>query len=82
LDPLIKSQLLQFRMSVYRYFGARIFPIAFLARGVDRHNPRFVPRTNVQPPALLPRYAFVLIELQWHAARWSLGVVRLVLDGD
>jgi transcriptional antiterminator RfaH len=25
---------------------------------------------------------FVLIELQWHAARWSPGVLRLVLDGD
>jgi transcriptional antiterminator RfaH len=31
---------------------------------------------------LFPGYAFVSIELQWHAARWSPGVVRLVLDGD
>jgi hypothetical protein len=31
--------------------------------------------------ALFPGYAFVLIELQWHAARWSPGVLRLVLDG-
>jgi transcription antitermination factor NusG len=30
---------------------------------------------------LFPGYAFVLIELQWHAARWSPGVIRLVLDG-
>jgi transcriptional antiterminator RfaH len=30
---------------------------------------------------LFPGYAFVLIELQWHAARWSPGVLRLVLDG-
>jgi transcriptional antiterminator RfaH len=31
--------------------------------------------------ALFPGYAFVLIELQWHTARWSPGVLRLVLDG-
>jgi transcriptional antiterminator RfaH len=31
---------------------------------------------------LFPGYAFVLIELQWHAARWSPGVLCLVLDGD
>jgi transcription antitermination factor NusG len=39
----------------------------------------------VQAPALFPGYAFVLIELQWHAARWSPrwspGILRLVLDG-
>jgi transcription antitermination factor NusG len=33
-------------------------------------------------PALFPGYAFVLIELQWHAARWAPGVVRLVTAGD
>jgi transcriptional antiterminator RfaH len=31
--------------------------------------------------ALFPGYAFVLIKLQWHAARWCPGVVRLVMDG-
>jgi transcriptional antiterminator RfaH len=36
----------------------------------------------VQAPALFPGYAFVLIELQWRSARWSPGVLRLVLDGD
>jgi transcriptional antiterminator RfaH len=30
---------------------------------------------------LFPGYAFVLIQLQWHAARWCPGVVRLVMDG-
>jgi transcriptional antiterminator RfaH len=39
-------------------------------------------KTSVQAPALFPGYAFVLIELQWHAARWSPGILRLVLDGD
>jgi transcription antitermination factor NusG len=32
-------------------------------------------------PALFPGYLFVLIELQWHAARWAPGVTRIVLDG-
>ena len=32
-------------------------------------------------PALFPGYAFVLIQLQWHAARWAPGVTRIVLDG-
>jgi transcriptional antiterminator RfaH len=27
-------------------------------------------------PALFPGYAFVLIRLQWHAARWCPGVIR------
>ena len=32
-------------------------------------------------PSLFPGYAFVWIELQWHAARWAPGVVRLIMDG-
>jgi transcriptional antiterminator RfaH len=32
--------------------------------------------------SLFPNYAFVAIELQWHSARWSPGVVRLVMDGE
>jgi transcriptional antiterminator RfaH len=39
-------------------------------------------KTSMQAPALFPGYGFVLIELQWHAARWSPGVLRFVLDGD
>lgn len=31
--------------------------------------------------ALFPSYAFVLIDLQWHAARWSPGVLRLITNG-
>jgi transcriptional antiterminator RfaH len=30
---------------------------------------------------LFPGYTFLLIQLQWHAARWCPGVVRLVMDG-
>jgi hypothetical protein len=29
----------------------------------------------------VPGYAFVWIELQWHAARWAPGIVRLVTSG-
>jgi transcriptional antiterminator RfaH len=38
------------------------------------------PRTNVIS-ALFPGYAFVRIALQWHAAVWCPGVVRLAMDG-
>jgi transcriptional antiterminator RfaH len=37
-------------------------------------------RADSEAP-LFPGYAFVLIRLQWHAARWCPGVVRLVMDG-
>jgi transcriptional antiterminator RfaH len=32
-------------------------------------------------PALFPGYAFVWIELQWHAARWAPGTLGLVMNG-
>src|SRR5262245_29703186 len=38
-------------------------------------------RKVVQTPLLFPGYLFVLIELQWHTARWSPGVARIVMDG-
>ena len=38
-------------------------------------------RKVVRTPLLFPGYLFVLIELQWHAARWAPGVVRLVMNG-
>jgi transcription antitermination factor NusG len=38
-------------------------------------------RAITTTPPLFPGYAFVLIELQWHAARWSPGVRRIVMDG-
>jgi transcription antitermination factor NusG len=37
-------------------------------------------KVETRPP-LFPGYAFVLIELQWHAARWTPGVVALVGTG-
>jgi transcriptional antiterminator RfaH len=47
--------------------------------GYQVYLPRIRMR-KLKAAALFPGYAFVLIELQWHAARWSPGV-RLVLDG-
>ena len=47
--------------------------------GFLTYAPRFrEPRTVrgrkvVRTPLLFPNYAFVLIELQWHAVRWSLA---------
>src|SRR5262245_16351915 len=32
-------------------------------------------------PPLFPGYAFVQIAAQWHAARWSVGVLGLIMDG-
>jgi len=37
-------------------------------------------RVEVSPP-LFPNYAFVLIELQWHTARFAPGVARIIMDG-
>jgi transcriptional antiterminator RfaH len=39
-------------------------------------------RKIVTTPALFPGYTFLHIDLQWHAARWSLGVMGLIMDGD
>jgi transcriptional antiterminator RfaH len=30
---------------------------------------------------LFPGYAFFVVEAQWHAARWSVGVLGLIMDG-
>ena len=32
-------------------------------------------------PPLFPGYCFLTIELQWHAARWSAGILGLIMDG-
>jgi hypothetical protein len=39
-------------------------------RGFEVYLPRIRMR-KLKTAALFPGYAFVLIELQWHAARWS-----------
>ena len=37
-------------------------------------------RVELRPP-LFPGYAFIAVELQWHAARWTAGVINLIMDG-
>ena len=53
--------------------------------GFETYDPRLrLPRRDRKirpPPQLFPGYCFVLIQLQWHDARWSPGVIRIVLDG-
>jgi transcriptional antiterminator RfaH len=55
--------------------------------GFESYAPRLRERRTVQgrkvvrTPLLFPAYAFVFIRLQWHAARWAPGVIRLVMDG-
>jgi transcriptional antiterminator RfaH len=38
-------------------------------------------RIEVTPP-LFPGYCFVVIEQQWHSARWAPGVASIIMDGD
>jgi len=55
--------------------------------GFETYAPRLRERRIVQgrkvvrTPLLFPAYAFVFIQMQWHAARWAPGVIRLVMDG-
>ena len=37
-------------------------------------------RIEVRPP-LFPGYAFFVVEAQWHSARWSVGVLGLIMNG-
>jgi transcriptional antiterminator RfaH len=38
-------------------------------------------RITVTPP-LFPGYLFILIQLQWHTARWSPGIAAIIRDGE
>jgi transcription antitermination factor NusG len=52
--------------------------------GFETYSPRIRParaRRGDDTRALFPGYCFVLIVSQWWAARWSPGIVRLVMDG-
>lgn len=46
-----------------------------------REQRRSYGRKIAVQPGLFPNYAFVWIELGWWRARWSPGVVRIILDG-
>jgi transcriptional antiterminator RfaH len=37
-------------------------------------------KIEVRPP-LFPGYAFFVVEAQWHTARWSAGVIGVIMDG-
>ena len=37
-------------------------------------------KIEVRPP-LFPGYLFLTVEAQWYAARWSIGVIGLIMDG-
>ena len=52
--------------------------------GFEVYAPRIRAPTDARrqdPRPLFPSYVFILIVLQWHAARGTPCVVRLVLDG-
>jgi len=38
-------------------------------------------RKIVSQPPLFPGYAFLVVEAQWYAARWSAGVIGMIMDG-
>jgi transcription antitermination factor NusG len=44
--------------------------------GYSVYYPRISERGRIRP--LFPSYIFVVQALQWHRARWSIGVVRIV----
>jgi transcriptional antiterminator RfaH len=37
-------------------------------------------KIEVRPP-LFPGYCFLAVEAQWYAARWSIGVIGLIMNG-
>ena len=60
-----------------------------LARaGFETYAPRILRRRYAKGrkietmPLLFPGYVFVLIVLQWHAARFAPGVIGLIMDGE
>ena len=56
--------------------------------GFEVYLPRLRERRTIRgrrvetTSALFPGYCFVLIELQWHAARWAPGTLGLIMDGE
>jgi transcriptional antiterminator RfaH len=38
-------------------------------------------RVEVIAP-LFPAYGFIVVEQQWHSARWSIGVTAIIMDGE
>jgi len=46
-----------------------------------REHRRMNGRKILATPALFPGYCFFVVESQWHAARWSIGILGLIMDG-
>jgi transcriptional antiterminator RfaH len=38
-------------------------------------------RRIIVTPPLFPGYCFILVQLQWHSARWAPGVATVILNG-
>ena len=55
--------------------------------GFQIYAPRLLERQTrggrklVRTPLLFPGYLFFVVEAQWHAARWTPGVIGLIMDG-
>jgi transcriptional antiterminator RfaH len=47
-----------------------------------REQRRHHGRKIITRPPLFPGYTFVMILAGWWSARWSPGVVRLIMDGE
>ena len=67
------------RENVARHFlglaGYEVYIPRIREQRVRRHR-----RVEVVAP-MFPGYAFVSIALQWHTARWSIGVLGLIMNG-
>jgi transcriptional antiterminator RfaH len=59
-----------------RLAGYEIYIPRIRERRVRRHR-----KVEIITP-LFPAYAFIVIEQQWRAARWSIGVAALLMDGE
>jgi transcriptional antiterminator RfaH len=55
----------------------------FLAlNGYETYTPRIRVERRSSPDLLFPGYTFVAIELQWHRAARTPGVMKLIMDGE
>jgi transcriptional antiterminator RfaH len=55
--------------------GYEVYIPRLRERRLQRHR-----RVEILAP-LFPAYAFLVIERQWHSARWSIGVTAIIMDG-
>jgi len=56
----------------------------FARAGFEAYCPRIRIRENLRwkTPPLFPNYVFVCIVDRWWLVRWTLGVVRILMDGE